>query len=44
MDVNGHNADPAAADQFFDGRTGEPITDEAWDESKRRLEVSDADR
>lgn len=32
-----HMIDPAKIDQFFSGRTGEPITDEQWDESQRRM-------
>lgn len=37
IEVNGHKVDAAKADYFFDGKTGEPITDEQWDEAKRRL-------
>lgn len=32
-----HAIDPHEVDMFFDGRTGMPLTDEQWDEQKRRL-------
>lgn len=35
---NGHMVDPARLDEFVSGRTGQPITDAEWDETKRRLE------
>lgn len=37
MQFNGHLIDPDQVDRFVDGLTGEPITDEAWDEQQRRL-------
>lgn len=40
-----HRVLAAKVDQFFDGRTGEPISDADYDESKRRLaEAEAADR
>jgi len=37
MLLNGHEIPDEYADLFFDGRTGEPISDEAWDEQIRRI-------
>lgn len=34
-----HMVDSSRMDEFVDGRTGEPISDEEYDESKRRLEA-----
>jgi len=40
-----HRVHAAEADQFYDGRTGELISDEDYDESKRRrLAAEAADR
>lgn len=44
IELNGHMVDPHTIDQFIDGHTGLPITDEQWDESQRRLrEAEEAD-
>jgi hypothetical protein len=32
-----HEIDPARVDQFLSGKTGQPVNDEQWDESQRRL-------
>lgn len=39
IDVNGHQVLASRADDFFDGKHGKPISDEDYDESKRRLEA-----
>lgn len=33
-----HRVPVERVDDFFDGKTGEPISDAAWDEQKARLE------
>jgi hypothetical protein len=37
VDIDGHRVPAHLADMFYDGRTGERITDEEWDEQRRRL-------
>ena len=39
VSVNGHSVPADEADLFFDGETGEPISDTEWDESKARLDA-----
>lgn len=41
--INGHEIDEHIVDKFLDGETGEPISDEAWDESKLRELETDPD-
>lgn len=40
--IDGHKVDPHRVDQFFNGDTGERVTDEEWDESQRRLREAEA--
>lgn len=35
--TNGHEVPDELVEYFIDGRTGEPISDEEWDEQRRRL-------
>lgn len=42
IELDGHKIDPAIIDLFFDMRTGERITDEEWDETKRRIAAGEA--
>lgn len=45
VELDGHQVDAHSIDMFFDGDTGRRVTDEEWDESKRRLqehELADA--
>lgn len=37
VEINGHKVDPAYVDLFIDGRTGQPISDDEWDEQMRRI-------
>ena len=37
VSVSGRTVNAAHADLFYDGGTGEPITDAEWDKSKARL-------
>jgi hypothetical protein len=37
--IDEHRVRASEADRFFDGKTGERLTDEQWDESKRRREA-----
>lgn len=41
VEINGHQVDAHQVDLFLSGRTGQPISDEAWDRAKRAR--SDAD-
>lgn len=43
ISVNGHDVPAAEADRFFNGRDGSPLTDEQWDEDKRRRENAPQD-
>jgi hypothetical protein len=36
VEINGHGVPVHEAEKYFDGETGEPITDEQWDLSKAR--------
>jgi hypothetical protein len=40
--IDGHTVDPATADLFYDGDTGERVSDEEWDETQRRIELAEA--
>lgn len=42
IELDGHKIDPAMIDMFYDMKTGERISDEAWDETKRRIEMAEA--
>ena len=42
LDGKVHMVPAAEVDQFVDGRTGLPLTNEAYDESKRRLRAAEA--
>lgn len=42
IEVDGHKVDPAIIDLFFDMKTGERVTDEQWDETKRRIALAEA--
>lgn len=35
--IDGHNVPAAIADQFYNASDGSRVTDEQWDESKRRI-------
>lgn len=41
VEINGHLVPAQYADLFYDGRTGEPITDAEWDEQMRRIRVNE---
>lgn len=41
--INGHKVPVEYVDLFISGRTGEPITDEQWDEQLRRIRVHHPD-
>lgn len=43
VDVNGHKVDAHLVERFFDGESGDPITDDEWDESKARLVELESD-
>lgn len=36
VDIDGHKVLAHRADEFYDGRTGERVSDEDYDESERR--------
>lgn len=36
VEIDGHQVEAHRVDDFFDGETGRRVTDEEWDESKRR--------
>lgn len=36
--IDGHKVAPHLVDEFYNGDDGGRVTDEQWDESKRRLE------
>lgn len=38
VDINGHQVEEGFAELLLDGETGEPISDEEYDEQKRRIE------
>lgn len=42
IELDGHKVDPATIDLFYDMRTGQRVTDEQWDETKRRIELAEA--
>lgn len=37
FNIAGHDVSGASVDQFYSGRDGSRVTDDQWDESKRRL-------
>lgn len=41
IELNGHNVPAERVDQFLSGRTGQPIPDDQWDESKRRVAIAE---
>lgn len=41
--INGHEVPAEFADLFIDGRTGEPIPDDQWDEQMRRIRTHEPD-
>lgn len=43
VDINGHKVDAHVAEKFLDGETGEPISDEEYDESKARAKALEED-
>ena len=40
--IDGHEVPVHLVDHFYDGRTGERVTDEEWDESRDRARKHDA--
>lgn len=40
--LNGHQVPADQVDLFLDGQTGQPITDEQWDEQKARLQADNS--
>lgn len=40
--IDGYRVDPHTVDLYFDMRTGERVSDEEWDETRRRLELAEA--
>lgn len=42
--INGHTVPDEDVDLFLNGETGEPISDEEWDEQKRRLADTSEER
>lgn len=43
IDIDGHSVDPSLADRFFNASDGSRVTDEQWDEDKRRREQAPPD-
>lgn len=44
IDIDGHKVDPKKVDRFYNGSDGTRVTDEQWDEDKRRaIEFADVD-
>lgn len=41
--INGHKVPAEYVDLFIDGRTGEPIPDDQWDEQMRRIRKHEPD-
>lgn len=41
--LNGHTIDTRKADRFFSGKDGRQVTDEEWDEDRRRAIENTAD-
>lgn len=41
--INGHKVPIEYVDLFIDGRTGEPIPDDQWDEQMRRIRTHEPD-
>ena len=41
--INGHRVPAEYVDLFIDGRTGEPIPDDQWDEQMRRIRTHEPD-
>lgn len=42
IELDGHMIDPAMIDLFFDMKTGKRCSDEAWDETVRRIKMAEA--
>ena len=42
-ELNGHTIDTRKADRFFSGKDGRQVTDEEWDEDRRRAIENTAD-
>lgn len=42
VNIDGHAVPSDAVDLFFDGRTGERVSDAEWDESKARRLAAEA--
>lgn len=43
VDIDGHKVDAEIVDKFFHGDDGKRLTDEEWDEMKRREREIDPD-
>lgn len=41
--LNGHKVPVEYVDLFLDGRTGEPVPDDQWDEQMRRIRTHEPD-
>lgn len=37
-----NNIDPHRTDEYYDGRTGQRISDAEWDESQRRIQEAES--
>ena len=40
VDIDGHKVDARIADRFYNDSDGSRVTDEQWDETKRRIETN----